>query len=87
MYRLRGSHVIISKMYFLKIDFVLTNNIDPDEMLPYGAFHLGLHCLPFSCLGVFSLQTSKIRKHVTCSHKVLLEDWLLENVVLPSLDP
>ena len=30
----------------LKIDFfVLANSVDPDEMLPYVAFHQGLHCL------------------------------------------
>ena len=26
--------------------FILANSTDPDEMLPYAAFHLGLHCLP-----------------------------------------
>ena len=31
---------------FLMIDFVLANSADPDEMPPYAAFHLGLHCLP-----------------------------------------
>ena len=30
---------------FLKIDFVLANSADPDEMRPCAAFHLGLHCL------------------------------------------
>ena len=30
----------------LKIVFILSNIADPDEMLPYAAFHLGLHCLP-----------------------------------------
>ena len=29
----------------LKIVFILANSADPDEMLPYAAFHLGLHCL------------------------------------------
>ena len=24
----------------------LANSADPDEMLPYAAFHLGFHCLP-----------------------------------------
>ena len=42
--------VIISKkkdFFFLslKIDFVLANSADLDEMLHYVAFHLGLHCL------------------------------------------
>ena len=30
----------------LKIDFVVANSADPDEMSHYAAFHLGLHCLP-----------------------------------------
>ena len=30
----------------LKIDFALANSADLDKMLPYAAFHLGLHCLP-----------------------------------------
>ena len=30
----------------VKIVFILANTEDPDEMLPYGAFHLGLYCLP-----------------------------------------
>ena len=30
----------------LKIVFILTNSADPDVMLCYTAFHLGLHCLP-----------------------------------------
>ena len=36
--------VVLKKIVFLslKICFVLTNSVDPDEML----HHLGLHCLP-----------------------------------------
>ena len=30
----------------LKIDLVLSNSTDPDEMQHYAAFHHGLHCLP-----------------------------------------
>ena len=44
-----GSQLIIFKTYLflsLKIDFVLANSADPDEMLNYMAFHLGLRCLP-----------------------------------------
>ena len=47
---LRGHvHVKISliKYIFVPEDcFILANSGDPDEMLPYAAFHLGLHCLP-----------------------------------------
>ena len=30
----------------LKIVFIFANSADPDEMPPYVAFHLVLHCLP-----------------------------------------
>ena len=45
---IKGSQVIISKnivFLSLKIDFVLANSADPDEMQPSAAFHLGLHFL------------------------------------------
>ena len=45
---IEGSQVIIStKIVFLslKIDFVLANSVNPDEMLHIAAFHQGLHCL------------------------------------------
>ena len=37
---IEGLHVIISKndYFFLKINFVLANSADPDEMLLYGSF-------------------------------------------------
>ena len=35
----------------MKIDFVLANSADPDEMPHYAAFHLSLHCLPYTHLG------------------------------------
>ena len=44
-----GSQVTISEIYCtyvflsLKINFVLANSADPDEMPHYVAFHLGLH--------------------------------------------
>ena len=40
----------------LKIDFVLANNTDPDEMPHDAAFHLGLHRLQSSHLEVSGLQ-------------------------------
>ena len=30
----------------VSIFFIPANSADTDEMLPYAAFHLGLHCLP-----------------------------------------
>ena len=30
----------------LEVDFVLANSTNPDEMLYYAAFHLGLYCMP-----------------------------------------
>ena len=32
--------------------FMLANSKDPDEMPPYAAFHLGLHCLLIKYLPV-----------------------------------
>ena len=45
---IEGTQVIIFKenCIFLKMVFVLATSVDPDEMPHYGAFHLGLHCLP-----------------------------------------
>ena len=46
---IEGSQVIFSKKYcicFFDDHFVLANSADPDEMLQYAAFHLGLRCLP-----------------------------------------
>ena len=46
---IEGPQVIISKKKFifsLKIDFVLVNSADTDEMPLHAAFHLGLCCLP-----------------------------------------
>ena len=34
-------HIILLS---LKIDFVLANSADPDEMPQYAAFYLGRHC-------------------------------------------
>ena len=31
---------------YLKIVFILANSDDLNEMPPYAAFHVGLHCLP-----------------------------------------
>ena len=46
---IEGSHAIVSKKILcssMKIDFVLANSADPDEMPHYVAFHLGLGYLP-----------------------------------------
>ena len=46
---IEGPQVIISKKIVflsLKIDFILANSADRDEMPKYVAFYLGLHCLP-----------------------------------------
>ena len=45
--KMEGSQMIISKkIVFLsrKIDFVSANSEDPNEMLHYAVFHLGLPC-------------------------------------------
>ena len=42
----------------MKIDFILAYNVDPDEMLHYVAFHLGLRCLLKYILGECHLISS-----------------------------
>ena len=47
VYKLRGHRLqFLKNIVFLslKSDFVLTNSADPDEIRPYAAFHLVLHC-------------------------------------------
>ena len=41
---------------FLKIDFVLANSGDPDEMRHFRLFHLGLRCLQKYLFRGFSLK-------------------------------
>ena len=36
--------------------FPLANRADPDEMLPYAAFHLGIHCLQSTPLPVLRMK-------------------------------
>ena len=58
---IEGSQVIILKIYCivsLKINFVLVNSADPDEM-PNAAFHLGLHCQSIG-LGVLVFKGLKL---------------------------
>ena len=39
---------------------LFANSGDPDQMPHSAASYLGLHCLPFTCLGVSSLQCVSI---------------------------
>ena len=39
--------------------FIFTNRTDPDEMLDCAPFHLGLHCLPSTCLYVSRMKRVK----------------------------
>ena len=46
---IEGSQVIISPkicILSLKIDFIIKNSAEPNEMSHYATFHLGRHCLP-----------------------------------------
>ena len=53
---------IPNKDIFHSLKFVinLANSADPDEMPLSVAFHLGLHCLPSTHLGVSSMQRIKL---------------------------
>ena len=42
--------------YFLKIEIILANKGDPDEMQHSVIFHLGLHCFSSTPSGVSSIQ-------------------------------
>ena len=49
MYIYRGHRLQFPEnvvFFSLKIDVVLANSADPDEMPPYAAFFMGLHCMP-----------------------------------------
>ena len=49
----------------LKIVFTIANIVDPDEMPHIAAFHLGLHCLQRTHLGVSSLKRVKPKLDLT----------------------
>ena len=73
-YYFQKNYVFLS----LKNDFVLVNSADADEMTYYGAFHLGLHCLPKYLLRGF--QYSKGVLALKCS----IEQGLDKNTSFPS---
>ena len=41
--------------------FVIANGANPDGMLPYAAFHLGLHCLPNYLFTIYRMKMVKIK--------------------------
>ena len=61
---IKGSQVrlfhVLDVLQSLKIAFVIANSADPDEMLHYAAFHLGLHNLPKYGFRVFHIQRVKL---------------------------
>ena len=63
-----GSQVTIFKktivLISLKIIFALANSADQDEMVQYAAFHLGIHCLPHTGLGVSGPQ--RVNSEASC---------------------
>ena len=54
-WEIKGYNFKIYFLYFWEDQFFIANSADPDEMLHYVAFHLGLHCLLCTRLGVYSL--------------------------------
>ena len=54
----------------LKIVFMLANSAYPDEMPPYAAFYLGLHCLPKYLFT--ATRNERIKMHVQLSTKARL---------------
>ena len=64
----------------LKIIFVLTNSVDPDELSHYSAFNLGLHCLQkFVFKGVIIIKRVNIVKLNEPDYKIfgtyLMGEW------------
>ena len=58
--------------YFLKIEIILANKGDPDEMQHSVIFHLGLHCFLSTPSGVSSIQrvnSVQSRGHKTCEYE------------------
>ena len=53
MYEFSNNNVFLS----LKIVCILANSLDPNEMPHFGAFYLGLHCLPHY---LFALLVSRL---------------------------
>ena len=51
---------VIKSILCMKIDFVLANSADSDEMLPYASFDLGVHCLPKLPFRASGLQRVKL---------------------------
>ena len=54
----KKSHVTVHLFIFpsLKIEFAIANSVDTDKKLHYAAFHLGLHYLQITHLGVSGQQ-------------------------------
>ena len=55
----------VSAFLSMKIDFIYLNSAVPNEMVPYVALHLGLHCLPKYLFTVKLFRT----KHYETRHK------------------
>ena len=72
---IEGSQVIISPtppkncIFSLKMDFVMANSVDPDEMPHDAAFHQGLHCLPKHLFRYFSSSKGLTAKWDTAAIK------------------
>ena len=58
--------ILFNDIAFLET-IVLVNSVDPDEMLRNAAFHLGLHCLPSTHLGVTSLSIQRASREFEIS--------------------
>ena len=82
LYILRD-HRIQNKTVFPseKIDFVLANISDPDEMPHHATFHLGLHCLQLNLCRHSSLQGVKY-KICSCMNIVVVDIILQAEAVI-----
>ena len=60
--QIMNSKKILYFFFLRNIDFVLSNSTDPDEMLHYVSFHLGLLVFQRTCQGISCLQRVKHQK-------------------------
>ena len=71
LYILRGHRLYISRKY-CRVDFVIANSSDHDDMPYFSAFYLGLHYLskyPFRCLQYSKSENCVISVSILCLFK------------------
>ena len=74
-----GNNFLKYCYYFLKIDFGIANNADPNEMPHLAAFHLRLQCLPKYPFSVSGTQWVK-RLEITAFVPSVFSSYLAQTI-------